>query len=413
MKKYNISLDEETVRELFLEGVEGVTKSLMEQMLNQLLEAKAEDLCNAKRYEQTDERTDYRNGTRTRPFTTRFGKIELEVPRLRSQSVAEGLYDNYQRSEQAIIAAVAEMVVKGVSTRDVDDVALALFGEGISKSQASRMCAVLDPVVAEFRARGLDEYYPFVIVVAVYLDVREGARVVSNALYVALGVNASGRREVLGFTLARAETKESYKDFFASLKARGLKRVDLVVSDDHSGLKGAVKEVFLGASWQRCQTHFARNMCDKTPKAMWKDTKAMLHDIYYAPDIDKARERMRETVALLSGKAPKAAAMLESGFEDITAVFALPQKYRVKLRTSNAIERVNGEIRRRDRAIRICPGEGSVMRIIGTLLLETHNAWHGERLYLDMKEYLSLGNTGGSDERRPQEAAKAASKEAA
>lgn len=413
MKQYNISLDDETVKELFLEGIEGVTRGLMEQVLNQILVSRTEDLCNAKPYEQTDERTDYRNGSRTRPFTTRFGKIELEVPRLRSQSVAEGLYDSYQRSEQAIIATVAEMVVKGVSTRDVDDVARALFGEGISKSQASRMCAVLDPVVSEFRARDLDEYYPFVIVDAIYLDVREDARVTSNALYVALGVNTSGEREVLGFTLSKAETKECYKDFFSSLKARGLKRVDLVVSDDHSGLKGAVKEEFLGASWQRCQTHFTRNMCDKTPRAMWKEVKAMLHDIYYAPDIDKARTRMRETVAFLTEKAPRAAEVLETSFDEITAVFALPQKYRVKLRTSNAIERVNGEIRRRDRVIRIYPSEGSVMRIIGTLLLETHNAWHGGRLYLDMKEYLELKNTDNNTERRPKTTTKAASRKAA
>ena len=389
MKQYNISLSEDTVKGLFLEGIEGVMKDLMEQVLNQLLEARAEDKCNAKPYEQTDERTDYRNGARSRGFTTRLGKIELAVPRLRSQSVADGLFESYQRSEQAIIAAIAEMVVKGISTRDVDDVAKALFGEGVSKSQASRMCAVLDPVVAEFRQRHLDGYCPFIIVDAIYLDVRDGDKVVSNALYIALGVNTAGKREVLGFALARTETKEGYKDFFASLKKRGLKQVDLIVSDAHEGLKEALKEEFLGASWQRCQTHFTKNMLDKAPKAMWPDVKAMLHDIYYAPDKEKARERMREAVGALATKAPKAATLLEESFEDISAVLSLPNKYRIKLRTSNAIERVNGEIRRRDRALRIYPGEGSVMRIIGTLLLETHDDWQEGRLYLDMEEYLS------------------------
>lgn len=369
MEGYNISLSEDTIKRLFLDGIDGVLREVTEQVLNQLLEARAEDKCNAKPYEQTDERTDYRNGYRKRSFTTRLGKIELEVPRLRSQSVADDLFGNYKRSEQAIIAAVAEMVVKGVSTRDVNDVARALFGESISKSQASRMCAVLDPVVDEFRARPLDEYYPFLIVDAIYLKVRDDKRVVSNALYIALGVNTLGRREVLGFMLADSETKASYKDFFKGLKSRGLKHVDLAVSDNHSGLREALQEEFVGASWQRCQTHFSRNMLDKIPKSMWSEVKTMLHDIYYAPDITKARERMKEAVAILSVKAPKAAALLEEAFDDITAVFALPSKYRAKMRTSNGIERVNGEIRRRDRALRIYPSESSVNRIIGTLLL--------------------------------------------
>jgi len=398
VKQYNISLSEETVKGLFLEGVEGVMKELMEQVLNQLLEARAEDKCHARPYEQTDGRTDYRNGVRERSFTTRLGKIQLSVPRLRSQSVADGLFEGYQRSEQAIICAVAEMVVKGVSTRDVDDVAKALFGEGVSKSQASRMCAVLDPVVSEFRQRDLDEYYPFVIVDAIYLKVREGGRVVSNALCIALGVNTSGKREVLGFMLSDSETKGGYKDFFSSLRERGLRRVDLVVSDDHTGLREAVKEEFLGASWQRCQTHFSRNVLEKVPKSMQQDVKAMLHDIYYAPDKDKARLRMKEALGVLADKAPKAAALLEAGFEDITAVFSLPQKYRVRLRTSNAIERVNEEIRRRDRALRIYPGEDSVMRVIGTLLLEMHDEWRQGRLYLDMEEYLGSGKTGDKEE---------------
>jgi transposase-like protein len=353
------------------------------------LEARAEDKCNAKPYEQTSERTDYRNGMRERGFTTRLGKIVLEVPRLRSQSVADGLFDSYRRSEQAIIAAVAEMVVKGVSTRDVDDVARALFGEGVSKSQASRMCATLDPAVNGFRNRELKGYYPFIVTDAIYLDVRDDRRVVSKALYVALGINTEGLREVLGFMLADSETKACYKEFFKGLKARGLKSVDLMVSDSHEGLKEALKEEFLGASWQRCQTHFTRNMLDKVPKSMWAEAKAMLHDIYYAPDAAKARERMREAVSVLAERAPKAAALLEEAFDDITAVMALPQKYRIKLRTSNGIERVNEEIRRRDRAIRIYPNENSVMRIIGTLLLEMHDGWKSGRLYLDMAEYLA------------------------
>jgi transposase-like protein len=390
MTQYNITVSEDMVRELFLGGSDGVMRELLELVLNQLLRSKAEDKCNAKPYEQTDERIDYRNGVRERNFTTRLGKLELEVPRLRTQSVVDDLFGKYKRSEQALIAGIAEMVVKGVSTRKVNDVAEALFGSGISKSQVSRMCAVLDPVVDEFRNRQLEEWYPFVIVDAIYLKVREDNRVVSKALYVAIGVKTNGHREVLGFMTSRSESKAAYSEFFGSLKARGLKRVDLVVSDNHDGLRESIKEEFLGASWQRCQTHFTRNMLDKTPKKMWAEVKDRLLDIYTAPDIAKARERSAETVKWLSQKAPAAASLLDESFDDITAVFALPLKYRKKLRTSNGIERLNEEIRRRDRALRIYPGDESVMRIIGTLLAEQSEKWQTDRLYFDMDEYMSL-----------------------
>jgi transposase-like protein len=390
MTQYNVTLNGEMVRELFLTGCEGVIKDLVEQVLNQLLEARAEDKCNAKPYEQTEERMDYRNGVRERGFVTRLGKIELEVPRLRGQSVVDGLFEKYKRSEQAIIAGVAEMVVKGVSTRKVNDVAEALFGEGISKSQASRMCAVLDPVVAEFRERPLEAWYPFGVVDAIYLKIRCGDRVISKALYIFIGVNADGLREVLGFMVSQKETKAAYVEFFRSLKARGLERFDLVTSDDHDGLREAIKQEFLGTSWQRCQTHFTKNILDKTPKKMWAEVKTLLRDIYTAPDIEAARIRKDAAVALLTGPTPKAALLLDESFDDITAVFSLPLKYRQKMRTSNGIERLNEEIRRRERVIRIFPSDDSVMRIIGTLLLDQTEAWLSGRLYLDMREYLEF-----------------------
>jgi len=390
MTQYNITLNEEMVREMFMVGCEGVMKDMVVQVLNQLLVARAEDKCNAKPYEQTEERLDYRNGVRERSFTTRLGKIELEVPRLRGQSVVDGLFEKYKRNEQAIIAGVAEMVVKGVSTRKVNDVAEALFGSGISKSQASRMCAVLDPVVAEFRDRPLDAWYPFGVVDAIYLKVRDADRVVSKALYIAIGVNADGLREVLGFMMSQKETKAAYLEFFKSLKARGLERFDLVTSDDHDGLREAIKQEFLGASWQRCQTHFSRNMLDKTPKKMWQEVKTLLYDIYTAPDVEAARTRKDAAVARLSGPAPKAAQLLDESFDDIAAVFALPQKYRQKMRTSNAVERLNEEIRRRDRALRIYPSDDSVTRIIGSLLLDQTEEWLSGRLYVDMREYMEF-----------------------
>ena len=388
MTQCNITLSEKMVRDLFLHGCEGVMKDLMELVLNQLLLSRAEDKCNAKPYEQTEERKDYRNGVRERSFVTRLGKIELAVPRLRGQSVVEGLFEKYRRSEQAIIAGVAEMVVKGISTRKVNAVADVLFGTGISKSQVSRMCAVLNPVVAEFRSRPLEKWYPFGLVDAIYLKVRENERVISKALYIAIGVNTLGRREVLGFMMSKGETEAAYVEFFKSLKARGLERFDFLTSDNHEGLRAAIQKEFLGVTWQRCQTHFTKNMLDKVPKKMWHDVKALLYDIYTAPTKEQAKERADEAVRQLSAYAPKAAALLDDSFDDITAVFSLPVKYRQKMRTSNMIERLNGEIRRRDSAIRIYPSDDSVMRILGTVLLEQSEAWCADRVYVDMKEYF-------------------------
>jgi len=225
---------------------------------------------------------------------------------------------------------------------------------------------------------------------AIYLKIREGGKVISKALYVAIGVNARGRREVLGFMVSTKEAKAAYVEFFRSLKARGLQKFDLITSDDHDGLREAIKQEFLGASWQRCQTHFSKNMLDKTPKKMWAEVKALLRDIYTAPDIKEARRRKDAAVALLSGPAPKAAELLDESFDDIAAVFSLPLKYRQKMRTSNGIERVNEEIRRRDRAIRIYPSDGSVMRIIGSMLLDQTEAWQSGTVYFDMKEYLAF-----------------------
>ena len=390
MATYNITLDEAMARELFLSSyTKGAMRELLTQVLTQILDARATDLCGAGPYEQSDERTDYRNGHRDRSLITRFGKIVLAVPRLRGQSVlGEGLIESYSRSEQALMAGIAEMVINGVSTRKVDTVAQALFGTSISKSQVSRVLKTLDPVIEEFRQRPLCEWYPFFIVDAMYIKVREAGRVVSKALYIAVAINRSGKREVVGITLNDRESKESYKEFFKGLKARGLKRIDLAVSDSHEGLVEALKEEFTGSSWQRCQTHFTKNMRDKCPKRIWAEAKEMLTGIYTAKNTEEARRQKDEALSFLAKEAPKAAELLDGAFDDITAVFALPLRYRKKLRTSNMIERHNEEIRRRERPIRIFPSDDSVIRILGTLAMEIHEKWTTQRLDFSMDEYL-------------------------
>ena len=229
-----------------------------------------------------------------------------------------------------------------------------------------------------------------IIVDAIYMKVRELGRVRSRALLIATGVNENGNREILGFTVANSETESSWNDFFASLNQRGLSSVDLVVSDAHTGLVNALKRQFQGASWQRCQTHFSRNILDSCPKKHQTELKNRLRELYDASTPEIARIIMEEILKEFSEKAPKAMETLELGFDDVTSVLSLPVKYRKRLRTSNSIERLNQEIRRRERVIRIFPNEESLIRLMGALLIEKHDQWSSGRRYLDMDEYYEF-----------------------
>jgi transposase-like protein len=400
MTQYNFTLSAEAVKEIFIGERDKIFAQILEQILNQLLQAKAEEQCGAAPYEQTAYRKDYRNGVRTRSLVTRVGKIALAVPRLRNQQFSQEIFERYSRSEQALIAGVAEMVINGVSTRKISEVAETLFGESISKSTVSRMCTTLDPIVNEFRQRPLDNYYPLMIVDAIYIKVRGDGKVSSKALYVALGVNTDGYREVLGFLLADTESKSQYKAFFNHLKERGLGNIDLIVSDSHIGLREAIKETFTGTVWQRCQTHFSRNIKDATPKKAWLEVHETLTDIYNAPTLEAARDRKNAAMEKFAKIAPKAMAILDEGFDDITAVFTLPLGCRQKARTSNCIERMNEELRRRERALRIFPNEASVYRILGTVMLEMQQRWNLGNRYIDMTEHYQQIAKHKTKERR-------------
>lgn len=388
MTQLNFTLDLEIIKGLFtLDGKNDAVAKLIEQIINQVLDAQVTEAIGAKPYERTDERTAYRNGHRTRQMKTRIGTLELSVPRLRNGEFSTDLFNRYQRSEQALVLAMMEMVIQGVSTRKVTQITEELCGTSFSKSTVSKLCEGLDPIVEEFRNRPLQKHYPFLIVDAIYMKVRELGRVRSRALLIATGVNENGNREVLGFTVANSETESSWNDFFASLNERGLSEVDLVVSDAHKGLIKALKRHFQGASWQRCQTHFSRNILDSCSKKHQTELKNRLRELYDASTPEIARAIMQEILKEFSEKAPKAMVTLELGFDDITSVLGLPVKYRKRLRTSNSIERLNQELRRRERVIRIFPNEESLIRLMGALLIEQHDQWSSGRRYLDMDEY--------------------------
>ena len=390
MAQYQITVDQELLHRLFLgNNKDSGVSALLESVLNQVLQAQATEQLQAQPYERTDERKGYRNGTRPHPLTTRVGTITLHVPRFRNGQFSTEMFARYQRSEQALVLALMEMVINGVSTRKVSQITEELCGTEFSKSTVSELCRKLDPLVNAWNNRDLSEKsYRFVLVDALVLKIREDGHVRSRSVMIAVGINTEGYREVLGLMIGDSESEASWNQFFSWLKNRNLRGVEFVISDDHSGLVKAVRRQFQGVAWQRCQTHFMRNIMDATPKPVREELYPRLRAILEAPDIDTARLLLNQTLEAFEKKALKAMQILEMGFDDATAVLVLPEKFRRRLRTTNAIERLIEEIRRRERVIRIFPNRESAVRLIGAVLMEIDDKWVASKKYLDMSEYL-------------------------
>ncbi len=386
MARVQISVDPEIVQGLFQRD-DGLAK-LVESVLNQMLGAQVAEQLGAQRYQRTDERQGYRNGVRERTMKTRVGALCLEVPQVREGVFSTELFGRYQRSEQALVLALMEMVVNGVSTRKVKRITEELCGTSFARSTVSDLCRGLDQTVGAWNSRDLGgQATPFVIVDALVLRIREDGQVRPASAFVAVGVTADGHRQVLGLMLGDSESEDSWSTFFAWLTGRGLKEVDLVVSDDHAGLVAAVRKHFQGVVWQRCQTHLSRNVLDACPKALHAELRSRLRGIFEAPDAQVARVLLEETLSQYGARAPRAMERLEAGFDDVVAVLALPQPYRRLLRTTNGLERLNEEIRRRERVIRIFPNQAAALRLLGALLMEQDDIWTTERKYLDMTSY--------------------------
>ncbi|NLH94182.1 MAG: IS256 family transposase [Candidatus Cloacimonetes bacterium] len=398
MARYQITISDEQLHGL-LQGDRGLA-DLLEAVLNQVLQAQATEYVKAEPYERTEERVGYRNGTRERPITTRVGRLTLEVPQFRQGKLPVDMFERYQRSEQALIVTLMEMAVNGVSTRKIKNITRELCGVEFSKSTVSDLLKGLDPVVREWIDRPIGTY-PFLIVDAIVIKIRKGGRVRTHSMLMATGVNPEGIREILGLWLADSEKETSWRDFFKWLKGRGLAGVDLVVSDDHGGLVNAVAVEFQGASWQRCQTHFTKNILDACPKAVQHDLHSRLRLMFEAPDMDTARVLLDGIIDDFGAKAPGAISRLEAGFEDAMAVMALPECIRKRLRTTNCAERLNEEVRRRERVIRIFPNDESAIRLIGAVLMEIDETWSTGRRYLNMEEYWRWKQACESGEAQP------------
>lgn len=379
------SIDREEIQRL-LRGDRGLA-ALVEAVLNQFLEAEITDHVGAGPHERSSERRGHRNGHYRRSLTTRVGGIELSVPRDREGSFRTELFERYQRSEKALVLAMLEMVINGVSTRKVARITEELCGREFKRSTVSDLAKQLDVQVEAWAERRFTERYPFVIVDAMQIKVRRDAAVRPTSLLVAVGINAEGYREILGISVANSESEQSWMDMFRRLKERGLSGVEFVLSDAHGGLVTALQRCFQGAAWQRCQVHFRRNVVDRAPKAHQDALHAGLDRILEAHDAEEARAEFQRLHALLKGKADRALETLEAGLEDAIQVLALPEKYRVRLRSTNMLERLIEEVRRRERVIRIFSNDRSAWRLCGALLAEQHEIWSTGKRWLNMDRF--------------------------
>lgn len=379
MAQLNITLNESEILLLMQSDREGAFAKLLQESLNGILKAESADQLQAEPYERSEARKDYRNGSRERDLVTRIGTITLTVPKHRNEPFKTMIFDNYQRSEAALIASMAEMVVNGVSTRKVALVVEKLCGASISKSAVSELCKDLDASVNDFKSRPLEEHYPFVTLDATYFKVRENSKIISKAFMIAYGINSRGHREVVGFGVFRNESKETWKLFLESLKARGLRDVRMFISDAHEGIRHAISRVFPDTPWQRCQFHLVRNILDKTPKKYVAGLKTELREMFDSKTVQAARAKRDSIISDYRDVAESAMNCLDEGFDDSMTIMILPEKIRKKVRTSNHIERLNRELKRRSRVIGIFPNTYSLNRLMGAVLMEQHELMQNTR----------------------------------
>ena len=363
-------------------------RSLVQGALQAILEVEMTAHLGAAPYERGPQRTGYRNGFKPRTLTTRVGALELRIPQDRDGTFSTELFARYPRSEQALVVALMEMYLHGVSTRKVTAITEALCGTTFSKSQVSVLAGRLDTELAAWRTRPLTAAaYPYLVVDARYEHVRVDGRVVSQGVLLVSGVRDDGRRELLAVEVADTESEATYQEVFRSLKARGVRGVELVTSDDHAGLVAAIGRHFQGASWQRCQVHFGRNLRGLVGARHRARLTDDLRGIFAAPSAAQARAAARACAASWRASHPAVAAKLETEIEDCLACYEVPAPHRPRLRTTNGLERLNQELKRRTRVVRIFPNRAACLRLVTALALEQSEEWLSGRRYLDMDPF--------------------------
>ena len=380
----------ELLRKCGADGNVDFLKEALQVLVQSLMEAEVSAKIGAERYERNEGRTTYRNGYREREWDTRVGTLKLRIPKLRQGSYFPSLLEPRRRAEKALLAVVQEAYVHGVSTRKVDELVEALGMQGVSKSEVSRICKELDEVVLAFKERQLDAAYPYVWLDATFPKVREGGRVRNMALVLAIGVRDNGEREVLGFDIGLSEDKAFWTDFLRRLVARGLRGVQLVISDAHEGLKQAIEQVLTGATWQRCRVHVMRNILSQVPKSSQGMVSAIIRTVFAQPSYEAAKSQLQRVVNELSGRFPKAMEILKAAEEDVLAYMTFPKAHWQQIHSTNPLERLNREIRRRTDVVGIFPNRESVIRLVGAILLEQQDEWSVGRRYFSLESMAQL-----------------------
>ncbi len=355
-----------------------------------LMDLEVTQRVGAGRHERTQERTGQRNGYRDRQWDTRVGTIDLRVPRVRDSGYIPSLLEPRRRAERALLAVVQEAYVQGVSTRRVDALVQALGMEGISKSQVSRVCADLDQEVEAFRTRRLEEVYPYVWLDATYIKVRLNGRVVPQAVVIAVGVRLSGERAVLGVDVGPSEEGAFWQQFLRTLVARGLHGVQLVISDSHEGLKGAIASVFGGASWQRCKVHVMRNALSYVPKAVQGLVATTIRTVFAEPDPACARTQWRHVADGFRDRFERLARLMDNAEDDVLADVGFPPEHWRQIWSNNPQERLNREVKRRTDVVGIFPNVPATLRLVGAILSEQHDEWQTGRRYMSVESLAKL-----------------------
>jgi transposase-like protein len=361
-------------------------REIVERTLQLIVEEEMSAHLGAERYERTEGRRGYRNGTKPRTLSTRVGTLELLVPQDRDGAFSTELFSRYQRTEQALVLSLMEMYIQGVSTRKVAAITEQLCGTRFSKSQVSVLAGRLDPELAAWRERPLSApSYPYVWVDARYEHVRVDGRVVSQGVLLVTGLRGDdGRREILGVAVAETESEASYQELFRTLRARGLSGVRLVISDDHAGLRAAITRHFQGAGWQRCQVHVTRNLLGQVAKGKRVELAAGLREVFAAPTRTQAVTVARQLATQWRASQPRVAEHLEEELEDCLNCLAFPIEHQLRIRTTNGMERLSQELKRRTRVVRIFPNREACLRLVSALAMEQSDEWISGRRYLDI-----------------------------
>jgi transposase-like protein len=383
-----------TLLELLNKAEQGADPSFLRDglrlLVQELMEAEVTQLVGAAPYERAETRLTSRNGYREREWDTRVGTLELQIPKLRQGSYFPGLLEPRRRHERALLAVVQEAYVHGVSTRSVDALAEALGLKGMSKDQVSRICKELDGQVQAFRNRPLEGEYPYLLLDATFEKVREGGRVISMAVLIAVGIRSSGEREVIGVDVGPAEDLEFWLGFLRQLAGRGLRGVRLVTSDSHLGLKQAVSQVLVGATWQRCRVHFMRNALSTVPRVAQPMVAATLRTVFAQPDLEAAELTVQRISQLFAKRYPALVAVLQEAEVDLLAYYSFPVEHRRQLWSTNSLERLNKEVSRRCDVVGIFPNRQALLRLVGAVLEEQNDEWAVGRRYFSQESMNKL-----------------------